>query len=285
MIGWTTRPTMAALALALATVVGAQEPQAAPRSPTPRARTQGVALPRPEGWLGIYYVCETETWANKGELFVKHLGYPQVASVEPGSPADRAGIEAGDTILAYNAVDLKGRAVSLSKLLKPGTRLEVRVKRANGTFDLPVTVAPRTNYGAGVVGAGDVVNPRGTRTMLVVPTPPAEAVPPMAAVAPVAPLDGRLPLAGSELARINSPDLGQPFGVDRGVLVLQVVAHSPAAQAGLRSGDVIVAVNGSEVLTPLQVQRAITRAAKEGSVKLSLVRRKKPLTTVLVWEP
>lgn len=280
MVGWVTRPLLAALAimLAAATPAEAQETQTAPRPPKAQAQP---GMPKPEGWLGIYYVCETETWASKGELFVKHLGYPQVASVEPGSPADRAGIVAGDSILAYNAIDLKGRAVSLTKLLKPGAKLEVRVRRARETYDLPVTVGRRVNYGNGVVAPEmTLIRPRVAGTM-----PPDPAITPVPPVGATPVYAGRLPLAGSELVRINDPDLGQPFGVEKGVLVLQVVAHSPAAQAGLRSGDVIVAVNGAEVLTPVQVQRAIAKAAKEGSVKLSLVRKKKPVTTLLVWEP
>ena len=285
MAGWVTRPMLAALAMTLAAPVAgelrAQEAQTPPPAPKAKMQAQG-GLPRPDGWLGIYYVCETETWASKGELFVKHLGYPQVASVEPGSPADRAGIVAGDSILAYNAIDLKGRAVSLTKLLKPGARLEVRVRRARETYDLPVTVGRRANYGGGVIAPEPgMIRPRlaggaTTDVTVVVPVPP---------VPPTPVYTRRLPLAGSELVRIYVADLGQPFGVEKGVLVLQVVAHSPAAQAGLRSGDVIVAVNGSEVLTPLQVQRAIAKAAKDGSVKLSLVRKKKPVTTLLVWEP
>ncbi|HEX2717238.1 MAG TPA: PDZ domain-containing protein [Gemmatimonadaceae bacterium] len=281
-----TRPMLAALAMTLAAAAAgelrAQGAQTAPPAPRMKVKVQAQdGLPKPDGWLGIYYVCETDTWATKGELFVKHLGYPQVASVEPGSPADRAGIMAGDSILAYNGIDLKGRAVSLTKLLKPRAKLEVRVRRARETYDLPVTVGRRVDYGRGVI-APDVV--------MIRPRPAGTANPDVPAVAPVPPVPSTrstdpLPLAGSELVRINDPDLGQPFGVEKGVLVLQVVAHSPAAQAGLRSGDVIVAVNGSEVLTPLQVQRAIARAAKDGSVRLSLVRKKKPVTTLLVWEP
>jgi serine protease Do len=285
-----TRPMLAALVVAMlaAATVDAQE-QTAPR-PKARTRVQSAApltLPTPDGWLGIYYICETETWANKGELFVKHLGYPQVASVEPGSPAFRAGIEAGDTILAYNAIDLKGRTVSLTKLLKPGTKLEVRVKRAKETYDLPVTVARRVAYGPGVVGSPGMTVVRPERARMAVGSgadPVVAPVPPVDAVTPTAPtvLYGRLPLAGAELARIN-PDLGQPFGVERGVLVLQVVAHTPAARAGLRSGDVIIAVNGNEVVTPAQVQRALAKAADERSVKLTLIRKRKPVSTLLVW--
>ena len=44
---------------------------------------------------------------------------------------------------------------------------------------------------------------------------------------------------------------------DKGVLLLEVVADSPAARAGLRLLDVIVAVDGRPVASPEELQKAI----------------------------
>lgn len=293
-----------------ATSVGAQETPTPPpdaqvyvRSggPTPVAR-----VATPEGWLGIHYVCEIETWAKNGELFVKHSGYPLVAAVEPGSPAYRAGIEAGDTIIAYNGEDLNGRAFSLTKLLKPGSKLSVRIHRAKESYDIPVVVARRARYAPDVGAIAPRVrveidsatglarrviirNREAPRSMTIVSdaatpgnaVPALPALPPTPAAAPVVVWSTTTALAGAELARVT-PDLGESFGVKNGVLVLSVGANTPASRAGLRGGDVITRVDGRDVETPLQFQRALQRASGD-EVLLTLVRKRKTTEVRMNW--
>jgi predicted metalloprotease with PDZ domain len=299
--------TMVALGAAAA---GAQD---APTPPPTRGQVYVQSVPAPmartaspEGWLGIHYVCEIETWAKNGELFVKHSGYPLVAAVEPGSPAYRAGIEAGDTIIAYNGEDLDGRVFSLTKLLKPGSKLSVRIHRSKGSYDIPVVVARRTRYapdiGAiaprvrveidSVTGLAQrmVIRRNETpRSMTIVsdagtpmPAMPAmPALPPAATAAPVVVWSTTTALAGAELARVT-PDLGESFGVKNGVLVLSVGANTPASRAGLRGGDVITRVDGRDVQTPLQFQRALQQAENDG-VKLTIVRKRKTVEVKMGW--
>src|SRR5690606_9977232 len=74
------------------------------------------------------------------------LGRPQgalVRSVENGSPAAAAGIEAGDIITKFNgqAID---RATELPRLVgntKPGSRVAITVVRRGAARDLAITVA------------------------------------------------------------------------------------------------------------------------------------------------
>lgn len=246
-----------------------------------------------DGWLGINYVAEQKQWVEKNELLVKHFSYPYIASVEPGSPADRAGLEAGDTILAYNETDLKGKQVSLSKLLKPGAKLMVKVRRARETYEIPITVGRRPDSRRAWVIAkpqGERIDVREAervrdrervREPMIAPLPadpatPAAPVPSLTAFA-----SGSLALAGAEVVRVNR-DLGEIFGVDRGLLVVAVGVNTPASRAGLRGGDVIVKADGRTITTPRELADRLQRA-DERRLKLVIVRKKKEQDVVLSW--
>ena len=57
---------------------------------------------------------------------------------------------------------------------------------------------------------------------------------------------------------------------------------SPAAQSGLRSGDVIISVAGTPVSLPTAVQRLVA-VADDREVPLEVVREKKTVTVTLRW--
>lgn len=296
--------TICATGLALALIGGAGEARAQEaEAPTPMPRQNTVERIRvkqisPEGWLGINYVCEIKTESKKGELFITHYGYPLIASVEPGSPADRAGLEAGDTIVAYNGNDLKNRTLSLTRLLKPDSKLLVKVHRAREMYELPVTVGRRPGYAStvtllpsgtapdvDVIIAPGVVTQRSPRAVLA----PAQPRTPVGAIAPLPPStppvfmwNGPTTLAGAEMTRVGK-DLGAAFGVDKGVLILAVGENTPAARAGLRGGDVILKVNGKEIVAPNQVQRMLQTYAGEQQLKLTVMRMRKTQQVLLTW--
>jgi membrane-associated protease RseP (regulator of RpoE activity) len=71
-----------------------------------------------------------------------------------------------------------------------------------------------------------------------------------------------------------TPELREYFevGEDAGVLVVSVGEKSPAAEAGLRVGDVLVAINGSRVGSPRDLVRQVWRAPPEATVELDIVR-------------
>ncbi len=71
-----------------------------------------------------------------------------------------------------------------------------------------------------------------------------------------------------------TPDLAKAFKVDgeRGVLVGDVVPDSPAAKAGIKSGDVVMTFNGREVEDPRQLRLKSSQMVPGTVAKLGVLR-------------
>ena len=85
---------------------------------------------------------------------------------------------------------------------------------------------------------------------------------------------GRLGIGIQEL----TPQLGEFFGTDKGVLVTSVHADSPAAKAGLTAGDVITALGDAPVSSPSDLMRAVRRADEGSDLTITYMRDKKSAT-------
>jgi len=204
------------------------------------------------------------------------MRYPVIASVEPGSPAQHAGLAAGDTILSFNGVDARN-PTAIGRFLVPGGRIVFHLRR-NGVRDVALRVAERP------AGEDD---PRLHVTMRANGIPGADFAPLAAALGPLAlahPLAAShaLPLAGAQLARLNS-GLAQVLRVrDAGVLVVDVAPGTAAHQAGLQPGDIIVRADSLDVTSPLAMLRAI-QDASDRRVVLSVMRLGRTKRITLRW--
>jgi serine protease Do len=171
------------------------------------------------------------------------LGRPQgalVRGVEAGAPAEKAGIEAGDIITKFDgkAIEKSSDLPRLVGIVKPGTRATVTVFRRGATKDLSVTVAE------------------------VEPEKPIQRV---TAAQPKPPLAGpaqALGLLVSELTDEQKKELKLRGGV------LVDAAEGLAARAGLREGDVIVAIANTEVLSVKAFEQVLAKADKSKSVNV-----------------
>jgi Do/DeqQ family serine protease len=83
----------------------------------------------------------------------------------------------------------------------------------------------------------------------------------------------RRPWLGASLGEVTQ-DIASAVGLDRatGVLVANVNEGGPAAQGGLRGGDIILAVDGKEVLDPNAFSYRFTTKGISGEVTLEVLR-------------
>ncbi len=199
------------------------------------------------GYMGVGLLgAQVRTVTPEGVL-VSHCGYPVVETVDAGSPASRAGVLAGDTVLAYDGLDLKQRAVNYQRMLVPGETVRIRVKRGSKAREIPVVVVAR----------------QVERQIVLMRRPDAlSSAPSTASTAPfmgTASTNAVAILLGAQFSTVDD-DFAQVLELEPGVLVLQVAQGSPFAEAGLRGGDIIRAFNGAAVRDVQAMRRAIAGA-------------------------
>ena len=241
-----------------------------------------VALP--VGWIGINIEAPHQRMVHGDTTFYRYFSYPEIVSVEPESPAERAGISRGDRLIAYDGADVRDREINMTKLLQPSRRITVTVRRDGEDRDFPVIVARAP---ARLI----------MRRSLSVPDAPAlaPAAPGMSGFAPnvrmrlrtpvavrVLPGDGSTPIAGASVSEIRDAELGRIFGVASGLLVTEVFSD-PAQRSGLRGGDVIVAADGQDITRLAQLRWIISSHNDDRSVELEIVRQKRTRNITLRW--
>jgi serine protease Do len=260
----------------------------------------GSRAAMPRGWVGVVLSgTALDPRVENGELIVHYLTYPEIVSVEPSSPAERAGLVPSDTLIAYNGRDVRDTDISLTKLIRPRARLVMRIRRDGRTQDVPVTIADipsriSLRHEMNV----EVAAPRG-RALAEAPsfpraptapqrvifaTPGAGVAAPMPPVTQ-APMFNVTGVAGAQLVAITE-GLGRALRVARGVFVTSAPVGSPAYESGLRDGDVIVSVGGVAVRTVGEVRDLVAQAANNGdrSVPVECKRDRRTLKQVLRWD-
>ncbi|HEX5784728.1 MAG TPA: DegQ family serine endoprotease [Burkholderiaceae bacterium] len=165
-----------------------------------------------------------------------------VRGVEAGSPAAKAGIEPGDIIVKFDgkAVDKAGDLPRIVGNTAPGAKSKVTVWRRGSLKELNLTVAQVD---------GDQV---------------AQAEAPAGKAAPTS--AQALGLAVRELTAAERQELGLSGGV------VVVSAEGPAARAGLREDDIVMAIGNLQVNTGKDFEKAAAALPKDRAINL-LVRR------------
>jgi S1-C subfamily serine protease len=158
----------------------------------------------------------------------------KVVGVEPNGPAQKAGIEPGDVIVAANGAPVTGIEQLGAALRKSGPTLRLLIRDTRSGRDVPVDVQ---------LGG----------------SAPASTVP--------LPDDGRVrPGAARGLGAVTELFF---FDAEPAVKISEVEPGSPAARAGLSPGLVIIEANGTPVLHPNTLNEVVARSGQ--TLKLTVV--------------
>jgi membrane-associated protease RseP (regulator of RpoE activity) len=253
---------------------------------------QPLEARRLRGWIGIEVglVPQRQETDSSG-FFVRYYRYPEIISVEPNSPAQRAGISQGDVLMAYDGQDVVRNRLNLAELLVPDRKLGVTVQREGESKEFSLTVAKTPErirdrrLELGGMPTDIERHVRGGPGSL----PPGELGPRVVVVGPGGypltrlPLFNRSGVFGAGLITIT-PEFTRAVRLDRsGVYVQECLEETPAYKAGLRVGDVIMAVGGTPVSTVGDVQSIVLSRLNQGTIGMQVLREKKPITLNVKW--
>ncbi len=195
------------------------------------------------GWLGITIQDVDEAVARA--LALKDHRGALVAGVQPGQPADEAGMKEGDIIVRVDDKDIEDRDELLRVVAskKPGTEAKVVVVRDGKEVTLKVKLGDRSSNmesAQGGQGGGKDVN------------------------------EANL---GVKVRPVTSEE-AKSLDIDSGLMIVGIDAEKPAASSDLRMGDVIVKANMKPVKSVSDLSRIVKdEGLKRGSILLQINRR------------
>jgi serine protease Do len=190
------------------------------------------------GWLGVYVQELTPEIASG--LNLKEDGGVLVSDVTPGSPADKAGIKRGDVVVEFEGkkVDDVSDLTTMAAVAEPGTDVNIKLLHEGEPRDITVKLS---EFPDEEVAAEEMDN-----------------------------TEEELGLSVKEL----NPEIARRFNldVDKGVIITEVLQGTPAGDAGLRPGDLIIEIDKNHITDLSQYSQAVSKA-KPGSTVLILVKR------------
>ena len=199
------------------------------------------------GWLGVRIQSVTRELAQALGL-ERHHG-ALVASIEPNSPAQLAGVKAGDVIVRFDgqAVDQMKELPAIVAATPVGKTVAMDVVRHNRPLTLNIVVAELREE----QDDGQALSSKGDKTSLFGAT-----------------------------VRALSPDLREQLALDakvQGVVVTRIEPGSRAADAGIQPKDVITEIDRETVTSPADFRRIVRKSPPGKSLLVLLLRRGDPI--------
>jgi serine protease Do len=209
--------------------IGFDIPAATAKNVIAQLKDQGHVT---RGWLGVQIQPVTSGVADA--LGLKQAAGALVAEPQSGSPAAKAGVKAGDVIVSVDGTALKDSRELSQKVgtMSPGSTVRLGVIRDGGQQTINVTLAQMPNQQQAQAGAGQQEEQGSSQSS---------------------------PRLGLSLAPARASGAG-----NEGVVVTAVDPNGPAAEQGIKAGDVIVNVAGTSVSTPGDVQKQLAQLQKTG---------------------
>lgn len=269
------RPWIAAVSALLmaapAALVAQQE-----EAPRARERYRVYTWNENRGRIGVVVSTEADAATDRQGA--------RIEGVTPASPAERAGIKAGDIITKFNGTALGGAAAEDRGESGPGMKL-LDLARALEPGD---TVRVEYRRGSEVKTATMVAEDLGERTFTMrTPGPMIAPMPDMRMLIPemedaqreleIAVTGIRSPWGGVEFVSVDR-ELGEYFGVTEGLLVVKV---RPDSGMPLKAGDVILGIDGRKPTSPSHALRILRSYEAGETVKLDIQRKQRKQT--ITW--
>ncbi|KWR87632.1 DegQ family serine endoprotease [Cupriavidus sp. IDO] len=167
------------------------------------------------------------------QALAQSFGLPKPAgalvnSVEPDSPAAKAGLKPGDVIvqLDNDVIDHSGDLPEHVADLKPGTQSAIKIIRKGQPMTLTVKIGTAKDQAVAQKGSGGEAG-------------------------------GKLGLAVRPLTPAEKRD----SGIDGGLVVEDVAG--PAARVGIQPGDVILSLNGTPIASADQLRALVAKSGKQ----------------------
>lgn len=199
-------------------------------------KTKGKVV---RGWLGVSVQDVTEDIAKN--LKLKEAKGALINDVFEGDPADKAGLKAGDIIIEINGKKIKNtrEVLRIVALLSVGKKIEIKVLRDEKEKVFQIVIAERKERKE-LADAGKIKEYFG--------------------------------MTAQEI----TPEIAEHLGLSdtKGVIVSHVKEGSPADNAGIKSGDIILQANRVKVSSIKDYLRGISRKGAKDSCLLLIKRGK-----------
>ncbi|MGE5342034.1 MAG: S1C family serine protease [Candidatus Omnitrophota bacterium] len=228
-----------------------------------------------QGFLGI--ATQSLTSEDKREAGVT-FGI-QVVKVTKGEAADKSGIKKYDVIQYFNDEKIRDPEdlVEAVRACKPGSTVKVKLFRDGKEKEMNVTVGTYKEEDEMEGEDEDERNMSRDRRSMMRDRDMMMRDRDMMGQGMM--MGDGSPYLGVSLQDMNK-DMAEYFGVkeNEGALILSVDEDSPAQDAGFKSGDVIVKVDGRAISKSRDVVRAISRMERGDKVDIDIIRHHKKMT-------